>query len=394
MTESSPISIEDIIAENLGKFSSMHVRAEHALRNLSLELPPDFYESLKEELLELLLPKGQGRRIKLRLVIDTTVIIHDSFRVAKGKPSTTERFLSSAFVEMMAPPNIIDEVATQIRKDLPPGASLEKALSHARSLISRIKIASAKYEAYEEARRLIGSRIAGASQGDLYFLGLAIGTDTDAIVSSDKKAFDNLPRTRRWEVGKTVQIVQTFETGTLSLFIAGIGLDVSSKIFLQTLTLLFRGVAEVMQIVVAVTSTLVGKTLDTMSSLPKWAWALIVGALASVLIFALVNEDFQTKVTETVSKALSAFSTMFSNILEWVDYLWRGLREILILIWNFAAPVVVPDLIVIVGVALETIEGLVRQAQGNFETFTSAFDVLHQSTSVGSSQPSAGAPSP
>jgi hypothetical protein len=186
-------------------------------------------------------------------------------------------------------------------------------LNHAKSLLSRVKIATAKYEAYEEARRLIGSRIAGGSQGDLYLLGLAIETEADAVISSDKKAFDNLPRTRRWELVKTVQVVQTFETGALTLFVAGIGIDLSSKIFIQTLAFLLRAMTEVMQIVVSVTGMLIGKTLDAISSLPKWAWALILGALASVLILAVINEDFQGKVRETISKALDGVKSMFSR---------------------------------------------------------------------------------
>ena len=140
MTESTPVSIEDIIAENLDKLSVMHDRAERALKKFSLEFPADFYESLKEELLSLFLPKGHRRKLRLKLVIDTTAIIQDSFRVAKGKPSTTERLLSSAFVEMIAPPNILDEVSTKLREKLPRGASLEKALSHAKSLLSRIRM--------------------------------------------------------------------------------------------------------------------------------------------------------------------------------------------------------------------------------------------------------------
>src|SRR5713226_7944787 len=144
MTGSTPVSIEDIVAEKLDKFSAMHDRAERALKKISLGFPPDFYESLKEELPNLFLPKGRRGRLRLKLVIDTTAIIHDSFRVAQGKPSTTERLLSSAFVEMMAPPNILDEVSTKLREKLPRGASLEKALSHAKSLLSRIKISTVK----------------------------------------------------------------------------------------------------------------------------------------------------------------------------------------------------------------------------------------------------------
>jgi len=176
-----------------------------------------------------------------------------------------------------------------------------------------------------------------------------------------------------------VQVVQTFESGALTLFVAGVGIELSSKIFIQTLAFLLRAMSEAMQIVVSVTGMLIGKTLDAISSLPKWAWALILGALASVLILAVVNEDFQGKVKETISKSLDAIKTMFSSLLEAVDYLWRGFKELVILIWNLAAPVVVPGLIVIVGVALESIMGLMRQAQGNFESFTSLFDTLDSS---------------
>ena len=126
---------------------------------------------------------------------------------------------------------------------------------------------------------------------------------------------------------------------------------------------------------------LAGETLEAASSLPKWAWALIIGSLASVLILALVNEDFQQAVNETVSKALNAIVTVFSSLFEAVEYLWRGIKEILILVWNIAAPGILPELVVIHGVALETIAGLKQQAQGNFETFTSAFDSLRRSPS-------------
>jgi hypothetical protein len=211
--------------------------------------------------------------------------------------------------------------------------------------------------------------------------------DAEAVVSSDKKAFDNLQTMRRWELSKTAQVVQTFESGTLTLFIAGVGLEASSRLLLQTMTFLLRGIVEVMQIIVSLTGILAGRTLEAISSLPKWAWALILGALASVLVLALVNEDFQEEVKETVSKALNAIWTMFSTLLEAVEYLWRGIKEITIIVWNIAAPAILPELIVIFGVALETIVGLMQQARGNFETFNSAFSSLRQSPPAEGSQP-------
>ncbi len=340
MTAKEPVSIDDIMAESWDKFSTLHDKAETALKALSRELPPDLYESLKVELLGLIFPKGHATKLSVRLVIDTNIIIRDSFRVGKGKPSTTERILSSPFVELLAPPNIFEEVRETIQKDLPPGASQERALGHAMSILSKVKIATTKYAAY-------------------------------AVVSFDKKAFDHLPEMKRWELSKTVQVVQTYEAGTLSLFLVGMGFDLSSKMFQQLLVLVLKGLEEVVQIVVALTGLLVKGTIDALSYLPRWAWAIVLGAVGVVLVLAIINHEFQTAFTETIAKVLDEIKIIFKGLFEALEYFWVAIKEILIMIWNLTAPVVVPSMIVITGVIFKTLAGLLRQAHGNFDIFTS-----------------------
>jgi len=371
MTAKEPVSIDDIMAESWDKFSTLHDKAETALKALSRELPPDLYESLKVELLGLIFPKGHATKLSVRLVIDTNIIIRDSFRVGKGKPSTTERILSSPFVELLAPPNIFEEVRETIQKDLPPGASQERALGHAMSILSKVKIATTKYAAYEEAKKLIWPRVATSSPTDVHFLGLAIQTEADAVVSFDKKAFDHLPEMKRWELSKTVQVVQTYEAGTLSLFLVGMGFDLSSKMFQQLLVLVLKGLEEVVQIVVALTGLLVKGTIDALSYLPRWAWAIVLGAVGVVLVLAIINHEFQTAFTETIAKVLDEIKIIFKGLFEALEYFWVAIKEILIMILNLTAPVVVPSMIVITGVIFKTLAGLLRQAHGNFDIFTS-----------------------
>jgi len=98
VSSENPVSLGDIIAENWDKFADLRDRAEKAFESLLRELPPDLYESLKEDLLGLIFPKGHQTKLRVRLVIDTNIIIQDAFRVAKGLSSTTERLLTSAFV--------------------------------------------------------------------------------------------------------------------------------------------------------------------------------------------------------------------------------------------------------------------------------------------------------
>ncbi len=374
MVVEEPVSLTDIIAENWDKFSTLRDRAKRAFKDLTSELPPDFYESLKADLLRFIFPKGRQSKLTVKLVIDTNIIIRDAFRVAKGKPSTTERLLSSAFVEVMAPPNIVEEVQETIRKDLPPGASLEKALVHARSLLSRVKIFGANSDAYLEARKRIWSRVGADSPGDVSFLALAIETGADALVSGDKKAFEHLEEMRRWEMSKTAEVILTYEGGTLFLFLGSIGLDLSWKMLQQVLILTLGALEETLEIVVGIVGNLAKGSVDALSSLPSWAWAMIVGALGGILLLAIVNEGFRAGFAEIIAKVIAQIKTMFEAVLAAVEYFWQAIREILVIVWNMSAPIVVPNLIVIAGVMSENLAGLLRQAQGNFEGLTSGFE--------------------
>jgi hypothetical protein len=149
------------------------------------------------------------------------------------------------------------------------------------------------------------------------------------------------------------------------------GLDLSSKMFQQLLVLVLKGLEEVVQIVVALTGLLVKGTIDALSYLPRWAWAIVLGAVGVVLVLAIINHEFQTAFTETIAKVLDEIKIIFKGLFDALEYFWVAIKEILIMIWNLTAPVVVPSMIVITGVIFKTLAGLLRQAHGNFDNFTS-----------------------
>ncbi|MDE1838060.1 MAG: hypothetical protein KGJ23_15790, partial [Euryarchaeota archaeon] len=137
----TPISIEDVISENGEVLEQVKVGVREGLTRLARELPPGFHQEMRQALLEVVLEANGVKRspLKVRLVIDSNIIIAEAFRVGKGKPSTTERVLRSPFVEVLAPRIVWEEVEREVRKDLPKGASLEKALAHARVLLGLVK---------------------------------------------------------------------------------------------------------------------------------------------------------------------------------------------------------------------------------------------------------------
>jgi len=366
--------LKDILEENWDRFAGLKLQAENGLKLLSRELPPDFYETLREELLRLFFRTKSGAKLKVRLVVDANIIIRDAFRVAKGLLSTTERFLSSSFVEMIAPPNIVQEVDNEIRRDLPHGASLETALSHAKSLLAKVRLTEAKYEAYQSAMDLIWSRVGKKSPSDVYFLGLAIETEADALLSGDKKAFEGLPHTRRWETGKAVQVMQTYETGTLTIFLAGVGFELSFKMFQRLVVLSLTALEDAAQVMASLVGLLAKGSLEALSSLPSWSFAIILGAVGAILILALINKEFRDAFQGVLTKVIDGVNGLVHALFGSLEYFWAALRTILILIWNFAAPTVVPPLIIIAGVACEAISRLLKQANGDFRTFESESD--------------------
>jgi hypothetical protein len=137
----TPISIDDVVSENAELLGLVKEGVREGLRRIARELPPGFHEEMRQALLEVTFRANGFHKsaLRVKLLIDSNIIIAEAFRVAKGKPSTTERVLSSPFVEVFAPRLVWEEVEREIRKDLPKGASLERALAHAKRLLDLVK---------------------------------------------------------------------------------------------------------------------------------------------------------------------------------------------------------------------------------------------------------------
>lgn len=238
MTESKAVSIEDFMSENWEKFAAFEAAAEEGLIEISRKLPPDLHSIIRSKVLELLIGcvpvdvDEHESTLKVRLVVDANIIIQDSFRVAKGVPSSTLRILSSPYLELVAPDIMEEEVVRIIREQLPKGASLNKAMAHSQELLSRIRmLPKATSRSIETACSLIAKH----SPEDVPFLAVAIDTEADAIVSRDKRAFDQQDEVARWEVGDTVVACVTCESGSLSLVVLGATAEAIGEVFEQCL---------------------------------------------------------------------------------------------------------------------------------------------------------------
>ena len=134
--------LERFETEDIEFFQQFDTIADDAVVRASRDMPADFYDELRTGILASLMSVIGGGRLTVTLVIDTNIIVGDAFRVAKGKPSTTERLMSSRFVGSVSPRDITREAREQVVKDLPKGASLEAAKMQAERLLSQIHVIS------------------------------------------------------------------------------------------------------------------------------------------------------------------------------------------------------------------------------------------------------------
>lgn len=337
------ISIDDFASENWEMFSEFKEVADKNLTKISREIPPELYLFMQEKLLEIYTSIGLKTDFKMKLIIDSNIIINDAFRVGNGKKSTTERILSSPFISVMAPPNIKEEVEKNIFLDLPKGCSLNIALKQAQKLLSKIDlITEISYKSINKARLIIGEH----SPEDIPFLALAFESDVNTIISRDKKAFDSVPEIKRWELKDTVNIVVTFESGTLSFFLIAASSEILINAFEKVILLFFKAFVEIMNIIIAFLIGFITGSYILLKKIPDWAWVILIGVGIGIILAMILSEDFRNMVINGFSELWDFFKKLVKKIIEVGKIIWQALKIILIWIWNLILPVVIGSILV------------------------------------------------
>jgi predicted nucleic acid-binding protein len=349
LTDAGAVSIQDFIDENWEQFSALESAAEEELTRISRELPAEFHEMIREQILKSLISsipienEKAPSNLKVKLIIDANIIVQDCFRVAVGKLSSTERIFSSPYLDVVAPDIIQDEVERIIREKLPEGASLKKALSHARKLISRLKISSnVSSKAIDSARYFIEKH----SSEDIQYLAMAIDHEADAIVSRDKRAFDAQPMVKRYELGEAVVISVTYESGALSLLVLGASAEIIGRALEKLVIAIIQIFETVLEIIATLIVAIVEKSFELISKIPTWAWIIIVSACIGVLILAIFHEGFRDGLGEVANAAASFLADLANAVMETGKVIWNAFKNILIWLWNFILPVLTVILVV------------------------------------------------
>lgn len=204
---------------DFGHFEQYEEDFEELLTKISRDLPAEVYRELREQLIDFFPSILRGLKTSVKLVVDSNIIVKDAFRVAQGKPSSTDRLLSSEFVDLFAPSEITGEVQRDVETDIPPNASISIAKGHARKLLEKVKkVPHTRSDALAKVPGWVWALVAAAGIGVLVGAVLDEGfrksvTDTiSTALESVAKTLDSIAQGVRWIWKAAVEVLSMLWT--------------------------------------------------------------------------------------------------------------------------------------------------------------------------------------
>ncbi|MDG7037360.1 MAG: hypothetical protein JRM72_08270 [Nitrososphaerota archaeon] len=324
--------ISDLISENLSAFRPFKDEFVVLYRSFTRELPNAVHSAIRESILKAIIPGLSAKTpLKVRLTIDTNVIVSDSIRVAKGKASTTDKLFDSPYIEIFAPQNIDQEVYNALKGKLKDPSKLSIAISRAGRLLSKIKHVP---EASSEALRLAISELGHIDLDDVPFLAISIDTGSTAIISQDVKAFDYQHLVKRWSMKDGANMILTLQEGGFAIVVTSTTLNLVLEAFAKLVTLISNAIVQITEYSIQLIQAFLSKSLDVLSKLPKWFLAGILLATAIIGLAALINESFRNNLAASLNALWDAIKPTIKGVIEvfsgLIKLVWEATKSFMI----------------------------------------------------------------
>lgn len=290
-------------------------------RNIDAETIEQILTEVGSDIMETIF----GGKPKVSFVIDSNIIVADSFRVASGKASTTDRILSSPFLRLIAPSSIESEVYDQIKSDIPENCSLKIALLRAKELLSRVEIVDEKELDISSKELLLFKKKHG---NDVHFLAIAMQQEVKGIISRDKRAFDDpIVNVKRFEMSDTVEIVVSTEAGFMTIIGLGLGIYAGAESLYWVFYFLYKAMLELFRVVASIASFGFLGIEKLLEITPTWVWYTLLIFIAGFGIAAVVSRDFRKLISNKVTDIFDWISKNSEDILNDILILVRGVID-------------------------------------------------------------------
>jgi predicted nucleic acid-binding protein len=342
--------ISDIIAENYDELHSFKDKFYNYYRTMVRMFPNDLMQEIRSFLLYSLSSFLSDKQLKLKITIDTNIIVMDSIRVANGGISSTSILLGSPYIDVFAPPNIEREVTSALEdrfKNNP--AKLKVALSHAKSLLSKVRIVSLFSP---EAINLASSALSNIDKTDVPFLAVAIETRSEAILSHDIKAFGTEQIVRRWDIKDFANIVLNYHEGSLAIVVMSTTLELALKAFAGLMAIISNIIQEIISIMIKFLKAIISGSLDVISKIPKW---FLVFISVGIVFAALLSKSFRNQLNEVLSSLRDIAMFIAKQIFNGLKIIWNEIIKPIIKYTASLIEQIAPYLLIVLGVLMDKI---------------------------------------
>lgn len=248
---------------------------------------------------------GKDIEMKLRLVVDTSSILPELMSYVRVGRSTLNEVAKTSFVELYAPPKLVQEVGEKI-----PVLSKKHRLDHSKLtqawqqiFLPKIRVSDVlSLQALLFAQNTVGNR----DPEDMPFVALSFSLRADGITTRDKDLLEQ-PDIRTWKMGKVRRLVTVFKKGTFSFFI-------SANFIVPLLKAVFQIAISILRALLEFAWKLVKTLIVGLSKLPDWA-KLLLGLTTIVILTVKETREKATQFGKEICESIANFLTQIYNLL-------------------------------------------------------------------------------
>ncbi|MHA2300127.1 MAG: PIN domain-containing protein [Candidatus Thorarchaeota archaeon] len=276
-------------------------------------LGPDLEEHLRMFLSEFGSILSSSTGFKIRVVVDTNVVISEMRRLMSGKAPFLSKLTCSPFLETISPSEMIQELTEKIRELHKSPEEQKSAFEHARTIVKGIQVVRG-FQVNTKIRA--AALMEEKDPEDVVFVQIAMERDTHGVITKDKH-FLNLEGIKQWELGEVGRVLTEVNRGALTLWVAARGIPLAVfvliKLGMMLVSMGFSALTQLISAGVKLGETALKRIIDTAKANPLLAIGALLG-ITLVSVFLYTWEPSRKAIDTVVESGKSAIENLISGV--------------------------------------------------------------------------------
>lgn len=305
--------------DNISKFEpeSISIAIEHILNEVTKGLSIELIDWMKQKFetnMQYLIGENLGSII-MEIVVDSSSVINNLNRYAKGKSSLLFNLTKNPIFPLCAPPILENEVLDYINNKAKKGYSKKKLREGWKKLKPTISIKEIQNQESVE----LGTQIMKRDPNDAPFVSLIIDTGASGILAEDN---DFEPSVRRFTVSTLGEMVGVYHRGIFSFFIMTDFvppiIELAGKLISGIVKILFGFLGLIATFAKAIIQSAINGISNLASRLPDWAIGVLIAATLITILIVAVHDETRKKVISGLKSLWKTTKPIIDKITSWL----------------------------------------------------------------------------